>query len=144
VLSSNDTAEISLVAPYSKPGNLILDSPAHPPSAVFGREPDHGWCYNFEKVELAIQGGDLETALSLAGESLAAGLSPRDPVEWMPFLLTYMFDNNLEMVTKIARNIKKDEILEKQVCDVFVEHHRRNSNLSPEMIDTLNFLFCHE
>ena len=144
VLSSNDTSEIGMVAPYSRPDNLILDSPGYPPSAVFGQEPEHGWCYYFEKLDLAVQGGNRETALSLANEALAADLSPQDPVEWMPFLLTYMLDGDLETVTKIARDIKKDEALEKQVCDVFLEYYRENTQLTVEMIDTLDFLFCHE
>ena len=144
VLSSHDTSEIGMVAPYSKPETILLDSPGQPPSAVFGREPEHGWCYYFEKVDLAVQGGDQETALSLANEALAAGLSPGDPVEWMPFLLTYMIDNDLETVTTIAKAIKKDEALEKQVCDVFLEYYRENTQLTAEMIDTLNFLVCHE
>jgi hypothetical protein len=144
VLSSNDTSEIAMVAPYSRPDRLILDSPAPPPSAVFGQEPEHGWCYYFEKLDLAAQQGDQETALSLADEALAAGLSPTDPVEWMPFLLTYMVDNDLETVTTITRDIRKDETLEKQVCSVFLEFHRGNPQFTTEMIDTLNFLFCHQ
>lgn len=133
-----------MVAPFSKSETIILDSPDQPPPAVFGSEPEHGWCYYFEKVDLAVQRGDQETALALANETLATGLSPEDPVEWMPFLLTYMIDNDLETVRTIARAIKKDESLEKQVCDIFLEHHRRNPQIAAEMIDTLNFLVCHE
>jgi len=144
ILSSNDTSEIGMVAPFSRPDNLILNSPDHPPSAVFGQEPDHGWCYYYEKLDLAVQGGNRESALSLANEALAAGLSPRDPVEWMPFLLTYVLDDDFETVTKIARDIKKDEALEKQVCSIFLEYYRGNPQLTQEMIDTVNFLLCHE
>jgi hypothetical protein len=144
VLSSNETAEIEKVAPYSKLDTILPDSPNQPPSTVFGKEPEHGWCYYFAKVDLAVQSGDWDRALSLSNEALAAGLSPSDPVEWMPFLLTYMMKNDVERVTTIARDIKKDEALEKQACDVFLEHHRGNPQTTAEMIDTLNFLFCHE
>jgi len=65
-------------------------------------------------------------------------------VEWISFLLTYMHDDNLEKVTMIAKAIKKDEALEKQMCEVFLAYHRENSQFSPEMIDTLDFLFCHQ
>jgi hypothetical protein len=142
ILSSHETVEISEVAKYSKQDTILFGSPVKPPPPVFGREPEHGWCYYFEKVELAIQQGDWGRALALSEEALAADLSPVDPVEWMPFLLTYMVDNDLEAVTTIARNIKKDEALERQACNVFLEFHRGNSKISTEMIDTLDFLFC--
>jgi len=133
-----------MVTSYSKPDNILLDDPGQPPSSVFGKEPGHGWCYYFEKLELAIQQGDNRTALSLADEALGAGLSPQDPVEWTPFLLTYMNVNDLETVKTIAKDIKKDEALEKQMCDVFLKHYRANSKFTPEMIDTLSVLFCHQ
>lgn len=144
VLSSRETPEIRRVAPYSKLEQIIPDFPAALPPPVFGREPEHSWCYSYEKLELAIQQQDWDRALSIANEALAQGHSPQDPVEWMPFLLTYIIDNNFEMVTKIARDIKKDESLEKQACNVFLEHHRGNPQISEEMIATVNFLFCHE
>jgi hypothetical protein len=144
ILSSNDPPGIAMVTSYSKPDNILLDGPGQPPSPVFGKEPDHGWCYYFEKLELAIQQGDNRTALSLADEALGAGLSPQDPVEWTPFLLTYMNVNDLETVKTIAKDIKKDEALEKQMCDVFLKHYRANSKFTPEMIDTLSVLFCHQ
>jgi hypothetical protein len=144
VLSSNDTVQIEMVAPYSKLDTVILDSPGVPPSPVFGKEPDHDWYFYFEKVELAIQQEEQDTALSLANEALALDLLPQDPVEWMPFLYTYMLEGDLEMVTTIAMKIKRDEVLEKQVCSVFLEYHRGNPQLTRETIGTLQFLFCHE
>jgi hypothetical protein len=133
-----------MIAPYSKPENIILDPAGNQPSVVFGREPEHGWCYYFEKIDLAVQRGDWDAALLLSDEALAADVSPIDPVEWLPFLLTYMIDNDFDTVATIAREIKNDEALEKRVCDVFLEYHRGNPQITREMIDTLDFLFCHQ
>lgn len=144
VLSSDETVEIQKVAPYSRLDTLVQDPPGHSPSKVFGPEPEHGWCYYFEKVDAAVQQGDQESALSLADQALAAGLAPRYPVEWMPLLYTYMRENNFELVSAIGREIKKDEVLEKQACEVFLESQRGNPQISPEMIATVQFLVCHQ
>ena len=144
IFSSNDTSEIKLLSSYSKLDNIILDSPTQTPSAVFGKQPDHDWCYYFEKVDFAIHQGDWKAALSLSEEVLAKGFAPADPVEWIPFLYTYMVHNDLEMATMIARKIKKDEALEKEVCDVFFAHYHQDLQITPEMSDRLKFLLCHE
>ena len=143
VFSSNDTVEIREVATYSKLDNFILTPLGQPPPSAFGKEPKHGWCYYYEKLDLAVQQGDWDAARSLADGALALGLSPKDTVEWMPFLLTYMIDDDIEMVTTIARAIKKDGALEKQACDVFLKYYREDTLLTQQMIDTVQFLFCH-
>ena len=144
ILSSSDAAEIRMVVSYSKIETVMLDSPDHLPPAVFGEEPEHGWCYYFEKVDLAVQQGDWGSALSLANEALAMELSPEDPVEWVPFLITYMIDDDIETITTLARKIKKDEALEKQVCSVLLQSYPWESLLTQEMNAITQFLFCPE
>lgn len=42
------------------------DQPASPPANIFGEEPQHGWCYFFEKAELAVQMEDWEEVVRLS------------------------------------------------------------------------------
>jgi len=66
----------------------IVDS-QHPPapnSVIFGSEPPHGWCYYFEKADLARQFGDWETVLDLEAEASPLGLEPALGAEYVPFI----------------------------------------------------------
>ena len=47
------------VARFSDVGQIVVDAPGvRPPAAVFGPEPEHGWCYFFQKADLARQSQD--------------------------------------------------------------------------------------
>ncbi len=64
-------------------------NPAISPEGIFGPEPEHGWCYYFEKADLARQEGDWTTAADLGDEAQALGLSPATGMEWVPFMEGY-------------------------------------------------------
>lgn len=66
----------------------ILDSqrPPTPNSAIFGSELPHGWCYYFEKADLARQLGDWEAVLDLEAQALSFGLEPALGAEYVPFI----------------------------------------------------------
>lgn len=54
--------------------NRILpqhDPAAQPPEHILGPEPEHGWCYYYEKADLARQVGDWAEVVRLAGEAWA-------------------------------------------------------------------------
>lgn len=56
------------------------------PSSLFGQEPGHGWCYYFEKAELARQFGDWEKVAELGGIAFQLDDHPNDPVERFVFV----------------------------------------------------------
>jgi hypothetical protein len=58
-------------------------------SLVLGPEPEHGWCYYFQKGELARQGEDWPGVVRLADEAGRRGLRPADGTEWLPFIEGY-------------------------------------------------------
>ena len=68
--------------------NQILDSesPPTPHRAIFGAEPPHGWCYYFEKADLARQLKDWESVLDLWAEASSLGLEPAMSAEYLPFI----------------------------------------------------------
>ncbi|NPV77401.1 MAG: hypothetical protein HPY59_13650 [Anaerolineae bacterium] len=66
-----------------------------PDVRMFGQEPDHGWCYYYQKAALAAQFEDWEMAAQLADE---ARNNPeyypknpwfKTPHEWIPFIKGY-------------------------------------------------------
>ena len=91
-LSTYEDENIMLIAPYSKADLILLNEPFHiPPETIFGPEPPHEWCYYYEKGALARQAEDWETIANIGEEALEKGSSPKDKIEWMPFLQAYAY-----------------------------------------------------
>jgi hypothetical protein len=63
--------------------------PAMPMSQIFSTEPPHGWCYYFEKADLARQQGDWVQVARLGDEAFAQGDYPNDPAERLVFIEGY-------------------------------------------------------
>jgi hypothetical protein len=66
----------------------------YPPTDFYGPEPPHGWCYFFEKADLARQFGDWQRVAALADEARSLGYWPdqsaaNSPYEWLPFVEGY-------------------------------------------------------
>ena len=72
---------------YSNPDLIGRGDDAALPSyvAMFGPEPDHGFCYYFQMTSSAIQRGDWETAVRHWEEVRRLELAPATPLEWIPF-----------------------------------------------------------
>jgi pentatricopeptide repeat protein len=65
------------------------NAPARPPAAIVGPEPEHLWCYYFEKADLARQFGDWRQVAQMADEARRRGLTPEDATEWLPVIEGY-------------------------------------------------------
>jgi hypothetical protein len=59
---------------------------ARPPAAIFGSEPEHRWCYYFQKADLARQMGNWEQVAQLGAEAFRLGDYPNDPAERLVFI----------------------------------------------------------
>ena len=70
----------------SHPEQIIPDAepPARPP--FMGEEPEHGWCYYFQKADLARQVGDWETAALLGSQAFDQDLNTENKTELIPFI----------------------------------------------------------
>jgi hypothetical protein len=119
LLSTSDPGAVILAAPSSNIDNVILDDESFsPPGFAFGPEPDHGWCYYFEKADLAVQRGDWKEAAALGEHAILMDLHPEDPSEWMPFLLAYAMEGNAVRVRQTAPKITGDRFLRLQACEM--------------------------
>lgn len=91
-----DAADASLSEPVRQAAALsdlrwvVVDLPDDTPQTRwFGEEPPRGWCYYFEKAELARQRGNWQAAARLGDEAAAQGLSARDEMEKLVFIEAY-------------------------------------------------------
>ncbi|HUI90112.1 MAG TPA: hypothetical protein VLX61_15445 [Anaerolineales bacterium] len=73
--------------PVSNLSRIVSSStPARPDPNIFGPEPIHGWCYFFEKADLARQLKDWKTVVALYQQANQNGLSPQYGAEYIPFI----------------------------------------------------------
>ncbi len=70
---------------------ILPDPPAaaRPPAHYYDPEPAHGWCYYFQKADLARQQGDWPRVAELGEQAFALGDYPNDPAERLPFIEAY-------------------------------------------------------
>jgi hypothetical protein len=82
-------SNLSRIQPQPIPGD-------YPPEELFGAEPEHGWCYYYQKAELAVQLGDWGKAAELGDEAGAKSYTPSNPYEWLPFIQSYAMTGRWE------------------------------------------------
>ncbi len=108
--------------------NRIQDVPpqtGYPPVDVFGKEPDHNWCYYFEKADLARQAGDWQTVVSLGEQANQAGFIPgghpaTPAYEWTPFVEGYAMAGRLEAAVDLTlAAYRSDSESNKMFCNLW-------------------------
>ena len=88
----------------SDPSRILIDAPSPAlPASPFGEEPEHAWCYFYEKAELARQAHDWQKILELAAQANLGGFAPQDPFEWLPFIEGYARMGNIDSAVQITR-----------------------------------------
>lgn len=81
--------------------------PATPPASVFGPEPTRGWCYTYQKMELARQQELWEEAAALADNAFSNGLNPKSAVEFTPVILAYQHTAQMEKAIEASLSAQK-------------------------------------
>lgn len=88
-------------ASFSKPEELIGTSGlAVPPTFI--PEPEHGWCYYYQKAELSAQTKDWQKVSGLFQETITKNLHPLDQTEWLPFIEGLARSGNLADAVEIT------------------------------------------
>lgn len=140
LISTFDPGNVMLVAPSSNIENVIVDAdPFMPQSFAFGSEPEHKWCYYYEKAELALQMGNWDEAAALGEEAIRLELHPHDRSEWLPFLYGYAVTGNEVRVKQTAPKINADKSLRLLACNLLTTI---KIPVSPEMQELISTLYC--
>lgn len=88
----------------------ILTTPAdgkpvpRPPLHIYGDEIPKGWCYYFEKADLARQAGDWQEVATLGDQAFAEADYPNDPLERFPFIEGYAHTGNWDRAASLTRD----------------------------------------
>jgi hypothetical protein len=72
------------------------------PASLFHPEPVHGWCYYFEKAELARQFGNWKEVAKLGDVAFQLGEHP-DPIERFVFIEGYAHVGDWERARKLSQ-----------------------------------------
>jgi len=139
--SRADMDSVRVVGSYSEIERVLTQETPHaPPAVVFGPEPAHEWCYYYEKADLARRRGDWQEVLRLGDEALSKGFTPRDAIEWMPFLQAYALAGNVQRLTEMASSIGAEPYVALQACRQLGEL----PGLSGPVLEALDSLYCLE
>ncbi|HAW51016.1 MAG TPA: hypothetical protein DCX54_01625 [Flavobacteriales bacterium] len=127
------------VGPYSEIEHILVNETPHtPPTVVFGPEPAHGWCYYYQKADLARQRGEWEKVLEIGSQAFGQGFEPVDLIEWMPFLQAYALNGDVEHLRELSPVVNAVPYISEQVCQIL----RTTPGLSNIVIKNINSLFC--
>jgi hypothetical protein len=141
-LAPEEDPLVRYVAPYSQIDDINPVGPqATLPLEIFGDMPPQGWCYYYQKAELAKQEQDWATAASLADEVIAQKLQPGDRTEWLPFVEAYIATGQVEA----ARDITENRIKQKDLLEYLCTQLNLNQAAYPQdQFELLSGLLCLE
>ncbi len=94
----------------------------YPPMDIFGPEPEHNWCYYFEKADLARQYQQWDEVIRLYEEATAKGLKTNTAFELMPFIEGYAHSGNFETAIQIS---DKAFTYKERMSDYFCDNWQR-------------------
>lgn len=116
-LSLRESPTVAMMAPYSN--TSWIQASANPPTVpiqVFGDEPQHEWCFYYQKINLALQEGNWAQAVELAEEAISRDFRPNETAEWLPVLFAYA-NNGQEKQVKQTSKLIFDRNTRIYLCD---------------------------
>jgi hypothetical protein len=137
--SNHDWDAVRVIGSFSEIDHVLVDETPHtPPEIVFGPEPAHGWCYYYQKADLARQRGEWDQVLEIGGQAFGRGMEPLDLIEWMPFLQAYAKAGNMDRLTELAAIITTDPYISQQSCRIMGSM----PDISHAVLKIINDLYC--
>jgi hypothetical protein len=95
---------------------------SYPATETFGAEPEHTWCYSYEKADLARQLGDWQGVIDLMDKAQQAGLSGNYVLEYFPLIEAYANLGEWEQAGQLSTEVRQGrEDSEKMMCVLWEE-----------------------
>ncbi len=117
---ANLPSELTDAIPLSSSSRIITNpqTPAWPTFLFI--EPEHTWCYYFNKAELAYQMNDFAKVISLGKEAASLGYKPEDVNEQLIFIEAYARAGDIREAEVISNNIISGNArMRRGVCTVW-------------------------
>jgi hypothetical protein len=103
---------------------IMRDSPLEEPmpSDIFGSEPDLGWCYYYQKGDLAGQYKDWDEVVRLWEEAEGQELRPKNGLEFIPFIEGYAYNGEWETAKQMTeRSNQLTAMMHPILCQTWAE-----------------------
>jgi hypothetical protein len=114
---------------------------------VFGREPEHDWCYYFQKASNARYQGDWEAVIQMETMLEPLGYQPNNQLEWTPFIEAHAALGHWEQASELTLNAyRRSSITQKSFCELwstFSEAHGDDPDKALTIQETMESLACH-
>jgi len=102
---------------FDIPGNhLIQDLDGSVPQDVFGQEPAHGWCYTYQKADLARENQRWEDVNQLWVEASSNGLKPQFGPEYLPFIEASIWTSSWDQAIQMTAQANETEDMPPFLC----------------------------
>jgi hypothetical protein len=139
-LSSYEDERVKEIASFSEADQIALDNSFQtPPMIPFGEEPEHDWCYYYQKASYARQAGDWEQVSDLGEAVFNQGYFAEDQIEWMPFFQAYAYDGNISRLQEISSMMAEDVAAIQQACQIL-----STMQIEVSIKSQVDHLFCIE
>ncbi|MBN1231087.1 MAG: hypothetical protein JXA19_04415 [Anaerolineales bacterium] len=125
---------------------IIADTSYSPPTKVFGPEPEHTWCYYYQKIELARQNKDWEKILELWHTAQENDFHPNSSFELVPVMEAYAYTGSQAEAKQLAKDIyRRDLATQGVLCNAWfdIEGQAQDIGVSQNTIDEVKeFTSC--
>ncbi|MCJ7624067.1 MAG: hypothetical protein MUO76_11235 [Anaerolineaceae bacterium] len=116
-------------------------SSAYPPPGLLMEEPEHTWCYYYQKAELARQMQDWEQILTYWDITEANGFRTNNTIELVPFIEAFANSNEWTRAFEITMDAKTfTEKAYPFLCSIWANIERTTSS-SEQSEDILNSIW---
>ena len=133
---NEDISELTREAlPLSDLDRIVFNTgkPSLISQEIFGREPEHQWCYYYQKADLARHERDWGEILRLEQTVSEIGFSPNNKLEWLPFIEANASEGNWERAKEITLEaFKASPITRKTFCSRWKEYEFSFDGQIPE------------
>jgi hypothetical protein len=100
-----------------------VDQSWSPPESIFGREPEHTWCYYFEKAELASQYNNWDEVIRLYQVAARDGYRPLDMNEFLPLLDALLQTDRIDEAYQLSVRMKRlTDKSDDNICRVWLRN----------------------
>ena len=126
---------------FSNLSLIETENQVNPPGDIFNLEPEHDWCYYFEKADLARQLGDWAGIVELAKEAFQADIEVYyHPSELVPFIQGLAFTGDVKNATTLTlQALKNDPQMKTMLCNIWKDIGKK-ADIPPQFGDDINKL----
>lgn len=143
LLDKNITSFTRTYLPQANPNVILADKvddslPLDP--AIYGKEADHGWCYYYQKTDLALQLGDWLVAGEYAERGLELMPDNIDSAELRPFIEALAHNGKWDAAKQLTKATLDQSVSQNRMLCALWQRMAAGTIASPDRKETLAWM----